>query len=86
MMSDEEIYRKLTTIFREVFDDDDLSARPDLTSEDVPGWDSLSHIQLILTVVREFRTQFSAAEITELKNVGDLAALLKRKMLVASDN
>jgi acyl carrier protein len=85
-MTDEEIYRKLTVIFRDVFDNDDLVARTELTAEDVPGWDSLSHVRLILTVVREFQTQFSAAEITELKNVGDLAALLKRKMLVTPGN
>ena len=83
-MTEEEIYQKLTAIFRDVFDNDDLVARPDLTADEVPDWDSLSHVRLILTVVREFRTQFSAAEIAELKNVGDLAALLRRKTLVAS--
>jgi len=83
-MTEEEIYQKLTAIFRDVFDNDDLVARPDLTADEVPDWDSLSHVRLILTVVREFRTQFSAAEIAELKNVGDLATLLRRKTLVAS--
>jgi acyl carrier protein len=85
-MSEEEIYVKLTAIFRDVFDDDDLVARPELTADDVPDWDSLSHVRLIFTVVREFQAPFSAAEIVELKNVGDLAALLKRKMLVAPGN
>lgn len=85
-MTEEEIYRKLTAIFRDVFDDDDLVARPELTADDVPDWDSLSHVRLILTVVREFQASFSAAEIAELKNVGDLAALLTRKMLVAPGN
>ena len=83
-MTEEEIYRKLTAIFRDVFDDDDLVARPDLTAEDVPDWDSLSHVRLILTIARQFQTQFSAAEIAELKNVGDLAAMVKRKTPVGA--
>jgi acyl carrier protein len=85
-MTEEEIYRKLTAIFRDVFDDDDLVARPELTAEDVPDWDSLSHVRLIFTVARQFQTQFSAAEIADLKNVGDLAAMLKRKTLVGLGN
>jgi acyl carrier protein len=84
-MTEDEIYRKLTAILRNVFDDDTLVARPELTADDVPDWDSLNHIRLIFTVAREFQTQFSAAEIAELINVGDLAALLKRKTLVAVD-
>jgi acyl carrier protein len=82
-MHQEEIYRKLTAILREVFDDDDLVARPELTADDVPDWDSLNHVRLIFTVGREFRTQFSAAEIAELRNIRDLAALLERKTLDA---
>jgi acyl carrier protein len=81
-MTEEEIYRKLTAIFRDVFDDDELVARPELTAEDVPDWDSLSHVRLILTVARQFQTHFSAAEIADLKDVGDLAAMLKRKTLI----
>lgn len=81
-MTEEEIYRKLTAIFRDIFDDGDLIATPELTADDVPEWDSLSHIRLIFTVAREFQTQFSAAEIAELKNVGDLTAMLRRKTLV----
>jgi acyl carrier protein len=82
-MTQEEIYRKLTAILREVFDDDDLVARPELTADDIPDWDSLNHVRLIFTVAREFQTQFSAAEIAELRNIRDLAALLECKRLKA---
>lgn len=78
-MTDEEIYEKLTATFRAVFDDDSLVAKPSLSAEDVAEWDSLSHVRLILTVAKEFNVQFAASEVAELKNVGDLAALLKLK-------
>jgi acyl carrier protein len=78
-MDDEVIYPRLTAIFRDVFDDDAIVARPDLTASEVDGWDSLSHIRLMLTVERTFKTKFSAAQIGKLKNVGELAELIRQK-------
>lgn len=73
------IVTRLTSIFREVFDDDDLVLRPELTANDVDGWDSLAHIRLILTVQKAFGVKFSAVEMSRLKNVGDLITLTKHK-------
>jgi acyl carrier protein len=78
-MEDESIYPKLTAIFRDVFDDDAIIIRPDLTAAQVDGWDSLTHIRLMLTVEKAFNTKFSAAQIGKLKNVGELAELIKQK-------
>jgi acyl carrier protein len=73
------IVTRLTSIFREVFDDDDLVLKPELTANDVDGWDSLAHIRLILTVQKAFGVKFSAVEMSRLKNVGDLITLTKHK-------
>jgi acyl carrier protein len=73
------IFTRLTSIFREVFDDDDLVLKPELTANDVDGWDSLAHIRLILSVQKAFSVKFSAVEMSRLKNVGDLVALTKHK-------
>ena len=73
------ILTRLTSIFREVFDDDDLVLKPELTANDVDGWDSLTHIRLILSVQKAFGVKFSAVEMSRLKNVGDLVALTKHK-------
>jgi acyl carrier protein len=70
---------RLTSIFREVFDDDDLVLKPGLTADDVDGWDSLTHIRLILSVQKAFGVKFSAVEMSRLKNVGDLIELTKHK-------
>lgn len=79
-MSSEAIYEKLTDILRDVFDDDELVARPDLTAPQVDGWDSLAHLRLIFTIEKAFNVNFSAAQIDSLKNVGDLAKLLESKL------
>ena len=73
------IYDKLTDILQDVFDDEDLKARPELTAADVDGWDSLSHIRLMLTVERAFGIKFTAAEIGKLENVGQLVDVIKAK-------
>jgi acyl carrier protein len=73
------ILTRLTSIFREVFDDDELVLKPELTANDVDGWDSLVHIRLILSVHKAFGVKFSAVEMNRLKNVGDLIALTKHK-------
>lgn len=78
-MQQTEIYQKLTTIFRDVFDEDDLSLTPATTADDVDGWDSLTHIRLVLAVSRAFGVKFSASEIGNLKNVGEFAALIEKK-------
>jgi acyl carrier protein len=62
-----------------VFDDDELEATPDLTASDVEGWDSLKHIRLVLSVEKAFHISFSASEIGNLKNIGELASLIEAK-------
>ena len=78
-MDKTEIYAKLAGIFHEVFDDDFIVFRPELSADDVDDWDSLSHIRLILTVERAFDVKFSASAIGKLRNVGQLAELIHSK-------
>ena len=78
-MESSEVYERLTTVMRDVFDDDEIVARPDLTAADVEEWDSLKHIRLVLSVEKAFHISFSASEIGNLKNVGDLATLIQSK-------
>lgn len=78
-MTDAEIYMKLNTIFQDVFGDDELVVKPEMTAKDVEGWDSLSHVRLGLTVERAFNVRFSASDITGLKNVGELVDLVRAK-------
>ncbi|HKX43776.1 MAG TPA: acyl carrier protein [Burkholderiaceae bacterium] len=73
------LYPQLTTIFRDVFDDDTIVVTPELTADDVDEWDSLSHIRLVLAVEKKFGLKFSAAEVGRLKNVGEFVALIDSK-------
>jgi acyl carrier protein len=78
-MSDDVLYAKLSEIFHDVFDDESIVVTPQLTADDVDEWDSLSHIRLVLAVESKFGLQFSAAEVSRLKNVGEFVALIRSK-------
>jgi acyl carrier protein len=73
------VLKRLTPLMQDCLDNDDLVATPDLTAADVPGWDSLAHVRLMLTIERAFQVKFSAAEISSFKNVGDLANVIVAK-------
>jgi acyl carrier protein len=76
---DDNIYNRLTEVFRDVFDEDDLVLKPEMTADDVDGWDSLSHIRLVLAVSKAFNVKLTAAESSRLKNVGEFADLIRSK-------
>ena len=71
--------QQLVPIFQDVFDDDRLTIQATTTADDVDGWDSLAHIRLIVSIEKVFSLRFSAAEISGLQNVGDMAILLLQK-------
>jgi acyl carrier protein len=75
-----QIYARLETIFHDVFDDEAIKLTPALTAQDVDGWDSLTHIRLMLSVEKAFKIKFSTSEIGSLKNVQDLVELIKKRV------
>lgn len=75
-MDEEQIYARLAKIFEDVFDEDSIKLTPQLSAKDVDGWDSLTHIRLMLTIEKAFKIKFSTSEIGKLENLGDLVALI----------
>jgi acyl carrier protein len=80
-MTEAEIYTGLTDIFRDVFDDESLVLRPEMTAEDIPDWDSHNHISILVAAEMRFRVKFQTAEIESLKNVGELVHCIERKLM-----
>ena len=78
-MTQQEIYPRLTKIMRDVLDDDNLVATPELTANDVEGWDSVNHITLIVAIEEAFGIKFKSAELEKMKNVGQLVEEISRK-------
>jgi acyl carrier protein len=78
-MDEPQIYARLAEIFADVFDEDSIQLSPALSAKDVDGWDSLTHIRLILTIEKAFKIKFSTSEIGKLEKVGDLVALIQSR-------
>lgn len=76
-MEDPQIYALLAKVFQNVFDQESITVTSDLSAKEVDGWDSITHIRLMITVEKAFNIKFSAPEIGKLQNVGDLVKLIK---------
>jgi acyl carrier protein len=78
-MTQQEIYPRLIKIMRDVFDDENLVASPELTAKDVEGWDSVNHITLVVAIEEAFGIKFKSAELEKMKNVGQLVEQIEKK-------
>lgn len=70
----------LNGIFRMVFDDDGIEIERNMTANDIDGWDSLSHVNLITAVESRFKIRFTQKELLTLKNIGDLLDHIENKV------
>ena len=70
---------RLNAVFRDVFGDDSLSVTPDTTSDDIEDWDSIEHINLIASVESEFAMRFKMREVSGMKNVGEMIAIIQER-------
>lgn len=59
---------------------DDFNFEETTTADQVPGWDSLSHLNVILAVEKEFNIRFNPYELLKLKNIGELQNLINQKL------
>jgi len=71
---------KLNAIFCTVFDDEDIVIAPETTANDIDGWDSLSHVNLVVAVEAGFGIRFNNREVLSFKNVGDLLRSIESKI------
>lgn len=71
-MTPDEILAALLDIFRETFEDPSIEIARKTTADDIDGWDSLTHIQLVTAVEGHFEIKFKLREIMKFNDVGDL--------------
>ena len=75
-----DILDRLTPIFRDVFDDDSITLHPEMTAENIDGWDSLAHIRLVLAIERSLKIKFTSSELDGLKTVGEFVEIVRAKV------
>ena len=72
--------KKLSNIFRVLFNLPDVELNDNLTAKDISEWDSFNHVNLIINIEEEFNVRFSNSEVGDLQNVGNLKTLLASKI------
>ena len=79
-MDRKDVFQKLKNIFEDVLDEIEIELKESTTAEDVEEWDSLTHIQIINELEKQFKFRFSTQEIESLKNLGDMVNLISEKI------
>jgi acyl carrier protein len=73
------ILAELTDIFRLVLADPAVELTPGTTSDDLPCWDSMNYIAIVVEAECRFDIQFQVTEIEDLTSVGELVQLIATK-------
>ena len=73
-------FEQLASVFCRVFDDNDIKITSETTANDIDGWDSLSHVNLVVAIEKYFNIKFKSAEIMKWKNVGQMHESIVEKL------
>ena len=79
-MTRQDIVDQLTEIFQDILDVDDLVVTDTLSADDVDEWDSLSHIQLIVAIEKQWSIKFTSREIMKWQNVGEMVDTIMERI------
>ena len=80
----DELRMKLKDILQDVLDQEIAELRDDMTADDFPDWDSLAHLNIVISVEKAMHIRFAAAEISRLKqpgqNIGSFLGMVAQKL------
>lgn len=79
-MTKNEIMVQIQEIFCDVLDNEDIVLTDTTTSDDIEEWDSLSHIQLVVSIEKSFKLKFTAADISSWGNEGEMCEAIAAKV------
>jgi acyl carrier protein len=78
-MQTPEILAKLNEIFKDILDNPDITINENTQAKDVPEWDSLNHIQIVVAIEKRFKVKFTTQEIQGWKNAGNICTSIMAK-------
>ena len=80
MLNESAIYERLNEVFRDIFDDESIVLTSETTAAAIPRWDSFNHVNIMVACEAAFGIRFRGAELEELRNVGELVQVIRRKL------
>ncbi len=79
-MTEIKLLQDLSAIFTDIIDEGEVNLTMQSTADDVEGWDSLNHVQILAAVEKKYGFRFTLTEIQVFKNVGDLVQAIQKKI------
>lgn len=79
-MTREEILKGISEVFAHTLDEEKIQLSENSKADDVEGWDSLTHVQLVVAVEKKFKVRFTAKEIQSWANVGEMIDSITAKL------
>jgi len=73
-------FEMLGAAIRRTFAQPKLQIHRDTTASEIPGWDSLSHLFLVMEIEVRFGISLDAEEISNLPDVGALSDLIDKRL------
>lgn len=71
------VLERVNKVFKIVFGDENLVVTEKTCADDIEGWDSLQHINLLTMLEKEFQIEFDIDQIISLENVGDMVRVIE---------
>jgi acyl carrier protein len=78
-MNRKEIFNKVEEVFKDVLEEDFSEIKESYGAADVDGWDSLTHIMLIVETEKKFNIKFLSNEIVSWDNIGEMIDCIQQK-------
>ncbi len=72
-MDFETVLQKVITLAREHFSEEKKEISEATTADEIPKWNSLSHVMLITAIEKEFGIKFDLLQMVDMKSIGDIA-------------
>ena len=67
---------KLEAVFAETFSIPEDSIKDNLALQNIPTWDSMTHMVLIVRIEEDWNIQLTGDEIADIKTVGDARRMI----------
>ncbi|HJU88470.1 MAG TPA: acyl carrier protein [Gemmatimonadaceae bacterium] len=79
-MSEKLVWDSVVNVIRETFGDDQIKVTRETTASDIPEWDSVSNVELLVNLEYAFDVRFYTGEIAKVKNVGELVDIISARV------
>lgn len=79
-MNRTEILEKVAESIRSILDLPNQQITMRTTAEDIEGWDSFNHINIVVAIENQFGVKFNTSEVEEVRAVGEFVKLIEKKL------